>query len=178
MPSLCIPGQGNGESRTWNVLCHTTAAHQTANLPRSTTVDAGFCGQHVLSRGHARSRREPNPPCPHAARIPPRHKSYLPKLSRPGFDGAGDLPKGVLYGILLPPGKSVVAQTPQGAVALNVVPVEPRVHAKGPLVYGVFSALPSELTVLGANGSTLYTENLQAKATEAVQFCEGYTEPW
>jgi hypothetical protein len=41
----------------------------------------------------------------------------------------------------------------------------------------VFSALPSELTVLGANGSTVYTENLQAKATEATQFCEGYAEP-
>jgi hypothetical protein len=86
-------------------------------------------------------------------------------------------PYAILYGILAPPGKSVVAQTPQGAVALNVVPVEPRVHAKGPLVYGVFSALPSELTVLGANGSTVYTENLQAKATEAAQFCEGYAEP-
>jgi hypothetical protein len=83
----------------------------------------------------------------------------------------------ILYGILAPPGKSVVAQTPQGAVPLNAVPVEPRVHAKGPLVYGVFSALPSELTVLGANGSTVYTENLRAKATEAAQFCEGYAEP-
>ena len=40
-------------------------------------------------------------------------------------------PYAILYGILAPPGKSVVAQTPQGAVALNVVPVEPRVHAKG-----------------------------------------------
>ncbi len=86
-------------------------------------------------------------------------------------------PYAILYGILAPPGKSVVAQTPQGAVALNVVPVEPRLHAKGPLVYGVFSALPSELTVLGANGSTVYSENLQAKATEAAQFCEGYAEP-
>jgi hypothetical protein len=83
----------------------------------------------------------------------------------------------ILYGILAPPGKSVTAQTPQGAVALSVVPLEPRLHAKGPLVYGVFNALPSELTVLGANGSTVYTENLQAKATEAAQFCEGYTEP-
>jgi hypothetical protein len=86
-------------------------------------------------------------------------------------------PYAILYGILVPPGKSVVAQTPQGAVALNVVPLEPRVHAKGPLVYGVFGVLPSELTVLGANGSTVYTESLQAKATEAAQFCEGYAEP-
>jgi hypothetical protein len=44
-------------------------------------------------------------------------------------------------------------------------------------VYGVFSALPSELTVLGANGSTVYSESLAAQATEAAQFCEGYEEP-
>jgi hypothetical protein len=86
-------------------------------------------------------------------------------------------PYAILYGILVSPGESVVAQTSQGAIPLNVVPVEPRVQAKGPLVYGVFSALPSVLTVLGANGSTVYTENLQAKATEAEQFCEGYAEP-
>jgi hypothetical protein len=91
--------------------------------------------------------------------------------------GCAPHPYAILYGILAPPGESVVAQTPQGAVALNVVPVQPRLHAKGPLVYGVFDAVPSELTVLGANGSTVYTENLQAKVTEAAQFCEGYVEP-
>ncbi len=91
--------------------------------------------------------------------------------------GCGPRPYAILYAILLPPGKSVVAQTPQGAVALNVVPVEARAHAKGPLVYGVFSALPSELTVLAAHGAVLYTENLQAKASEVAQFCEGYAEP-
>jgi hypothetical protein len=91
--------------------------------------------------------------------------------------GCAPHPYVILYGILAPPGESVTARTPQGAVALNVVPLEPRLHAKGPLVYGVFSALPSELTVLGANGSTVYTESLQAKATEAAQFCEGYAEP-
>jgi hypothetical protein len=91
--------------------------------------------------------------------------------------GCAPHPYAILYGILAPPGKSVMTQTPQGSVALNVVPVEPRLHAKGPLVYGVFSTLPSELTILAADGSTVYTENLQAKATEAAQFCEGYAEP-
>jgi hypothetical protein len=91
--------------------------------------------------------------------------------------GCASHPYAIVYGILVPPGNSVVAQTPQGAVALNVVPLQSRVHAKGPLVYGVFSALPSELTVLGANGSTVYSENLRAKATEVAQFCEGYAEP-
>jgi hypothetical protein len=91
--------------------------------------------------------------------------------------GCAPHPYAILYGILAPPGKSVVAQTTQGAVALNMVPVPSRIHANGPLAYGVFSALPSELTVLTANGSTVYTENLQAKNTEATQFCEGYAEP-
>jgi hypothetical protein len=91
--------------------------------------------------------------------------------------GCAPHPYAILYGILAPPGESVTARAPQGAVALSVVPLEPRLHAKGPLVYGVFSALPSDLTVLGANGSTVYTENLQAQATEAAQFCEGYAEP-
>ena len=113
-----------------------------------------------------------------------------PELGEPAFEpgasksfpwrlsiGCAPHPYAILYGILAPPGRSVVAQTPQGTVALNVVPVPSRVHAKGPLVYGVFSALPSELTVLAANGSSVYTENLQAKATEAAQFCEGYAEP-
>jgi hypothetical protein len=91
--------------------------------------------------------------------------------------GCAPHPYAILYGILAPSGKSVMAQTPQGSVTLNVVPIEPRLHAKGPLVYGVFSALPSKLTILAADGSTVYTENLQAKATEAAQFCEGYAEP-
>ncbi len=91
--------------------------------------------------------------------------------------GCAPHPYAILYGILAPPGKSVIAQTPQGSIALDTVPAEPRLHAKGPLAYGVFNALPSELTVLATNGSTVYTENLQAQATEAAQFCEGYAEP-
>lgn len=90
--------------------------------------------------------------------------------------GCAPHPYAILYGILAPPGKSVTAQTPQGAVALNVVPIEPRLHAKGPLVYGVFSTLPSELVVRRSDGSTLYSENLVAKDKEAAEFCEGYAE--
>lgn len=113
-----------------------------------------------------------------------------PELNEPPFEpgatkpfpwalsiGCAPHPYAILYGILAPPGKSVIAQTSQGTVALNVVPVPLHVHAKGPLVYGVFNALPSELTVLAASGSTVYTENLQAKVTAAEQFCEGYAEP-
>ena len=91
--------------------------------------------------------------------------------------GCAPHPYAILYGFLVPPGKSVVARTPEGAVALNTVPVESRLHAKGSLVYGVFRALPSELTVLAANGSAVYAENLQAQVTEVAQFCEGFAEP-
>ena len=111
-----------------------------------------------------------------------------PQLSEPLFDATkafswslsiGCAPDfyAIFYAILRPPGESVTARTSQGVVPLNVVPLEPSRHAKGPLVYGVFSALPTELTVLGANGSIVYTESLQAKAAEATQFCEGYAEP-
>jgi len=90
--------------------------------------------------------------------------------------GCAPHPYAILYGILAPPGTSVTAQTPQGAVALNVVPAEARLHAKGPLVYGAFSALPSELIVRRSDGSTVYTESLVAKDKEAAEFCEGYVE--
>ncbi len=104
---------------------------------------------------------------------PPASKAFAWSLKV----GCAPHPYAILYGFLVPPGKSVVARTPGGAVALNVVPVEPHLHARGPLVYGVFTALPSELTVLAANGSTVYAEDLQAQMTEAAQFCEGFAEP-
>jgi hypothetical protein len=90
--------------------------------------------------------------------------------------GCAPRPYAILYGILAPPGGSVTAQTPQGAVALNVVPIARYLHAKGPLVYGAFATLPSELVVHRGDGSTLYTESLVAKDREAAEFCEGYAE--
>jgi hypothetical protein len=90
--------------------------------------------------------------------------------------GCAPHPYAILYGILAPPGKSVTAQTPQGAVALNVVPIARHLHAKGPLAYGAFSTLPSELVVRRSDGSTLYAESLVAKDKEATEFCEGYAE--
>jgi hypothetical protein len=90
--------------------------------------------------------------------------------------GCAPHPYAILYGILAPPGESVTAQTTEGSVALNVVPIEPRLHAKGPLVYGAFATLPSELVVRLGDGSTLYTESLLAKDKEATEFCEGYVE--
>jgi hypothetical protein len=90
--------------------------------------------------------------------------------------GCAPHPYAILYGILAPPGKSVTAQTPQGAVALNVIPIAGHLHAKGPLAYGAFATLPSELIVRRSDGSTLYSESLAAKDKEATEFCEGYAE--
>jgi len=85
-------------------------------------------------------------------------------------------PYSIIYGILSPPGASVLARTPTGLVPLTAVPLAADLHAKGPLVYGVFAALPSELIVRSSNGATLYTESLAARAKEEAEFCEGYEE--
>jgi hypothetical protein len=82
----------------------------------------------------------------------------------------------IIYGILSAPGSSVMARTPAGLVPLTKVELAPNLHSEGPLVYGVFSALPSELVVLGSDGSTLYSESLAAKGKEEAEFCAGYEE--
>jgi hypothetical protein len=81
-----------------------------------------------------------------------------------------------LIRILAAPGASVLARTATGLVPLSTVPIAPDLHSGGPLVYGVFSTLPSELVVLGSDGSTLYIESLAAKGKEEAEFCEGYEE--
>jgi hypothetical protein len=82
----------------------------------------------------------------------------------------------IVYGILSAPGDSVMARTSAGLVPLTKVAIAADLHSKGPLVYGVFATLPSELVVLRSDGSTLYTESLAARGTEEAEFCAGYAE--
>jgi hypothetical protein len=82
----------------------------------------------------------------------------------------------IVYGILASPGSSVLARTAAGLVPLTEVAIAPELRSEGPLVYGVFSTLPTELVVLTANGSTLYFESLLAKGSEQSEFCSGYIE--
>jgi hypothetical protein len=82
----------------------------------------------------------------------------------------------IVYGILAAPGASVEARTSTGLVPLTTVAIAPDLHSSGPLVYGVFSTLPSELVVLGSDGSALYTESLAARGKEEAEFCEGFEE--
>jgi hypothetical protein len=85
-------------------------------------------------------------------------------------------PYAIIYGILSAPGDSVLARTPEGLVALSKLEVAAHFQSKGPLVYGAFSSVPSELIVRRSDGSTLYTQSLTARAREGVEFCEGYAE--
>ncbi len=86
-------------------------------------------------------------------------------------------PYAIIYGILSVPGDSVLAQTQTGLVPLTKVELAPSLHSKGPLFYGAFTAIPSELVVQRMDGTTLYTESLVTKAKEEAEFCEGYAEP-
>ncbi len=82
----------------------------------------------------------------------------------------------VLYGILAAPGDSVLARTSEGIVPLTMVAIAAKLHSGGPLVYGVFSVLPSELIVRRSDGSTLYSESLLARGKDDAEFCVGYAE--
>jgi hypothetical protein len=82
----------------------------------------------------------------------------------------------IVYGILAPPGDSVLVRTAEGLVALTKVELAANLNSGGPLLYGAFKAAPSELIVRRADGSTLYTESLLTAAREEAEFCEGYAE--
>jgi hypothetical protein len=82
----------------------------------------------------------------------------------------------IVYGILHAPGDSVLARTPAGLVQLTKVPIAAQLHAAGPLAYGVFAALPSELIVRRSDGTVLYAESLAKQGREQTEFREGYGE--
>ena len=85
-------------------------------------------------------------------------------------------PYSIVYGILTAPGDSVLARTTEGLVALTKVELSAKLSSEGPLIFGVFGAIPSELIIRRADGSTLYTESLAANAKEETEYCEGYVE--
>jgi hypothetical protein len=101
------------------------------------------------------------------------HAAFQPSLSVecPPHESA------VVYSILPAGGASVLARTSAGLVPLATAPIAPSLHSGGPLVFGAFSTLPSELVVLRSDGSTLYSESLATKDQEEREFCEGYAEP-
>jgi hypothetical protein len=107
-----------------------------------------------------------------ASEPPPRRRLFSPSFA----DECPPHETVVVYGLLPRPGASVLARTPSGFVPLTKVPIARRSHARGPLVYGVFTLFPSELIVRSADGKTLSRENLLTKAHAETEFCEGFGE--
>jgi hypothetical protein len=90
--------------------------------------------------------------------------------------GCAPRPFALVFGILAAPGDSVLARTPEGLVALSKQELASSLYSQGPLVYGAFSSLPSELIIRSSDGTTLYSESLVTKAMQESEFCEGLAE--
>jgi hypothetical protein len=108
--------------------------------------------------------------------------ALVPKPPRKAFewslqDECPPQPFAVIYGTLAPPGESVAARTPEGLIPLTKVALAAHLHSGGPLFFGAFSSVPSELIVSGSDGATLYSESLAVRDKEEAEFCEGYAEP-
>jgi len=116
---------------------------------------------------------------PHAEEAELSFASPLtPKLF--GWSLASECPPNaysVIYGLLRAPGATVLVRTAAGLVPLTRVAIAPRLHAAGPLFYGVFAQPPTEVLVRRADGMTLSAESLAATNRERAEFCEGYVEP-
>jgi hypothetical protein len=83
----------------------------------------------------------------------------------------------LIYGVLKRPGATVLARTPAGLVPLSEVKIPAHLHAGGPLAYGVFPTLPTELVVRDSSGATLFTESLARRIANHSEFCAGAAEP-
>lgn len=86
-------------------------------------------------------------------------------------------PYAIVYGILAAPGATVQVRTGEGLVTLTKAEIAAKLNSGGPLFYGAFTSLPTELVVLQSNGSTLYSESLASRDTELNEYCAGYAEP-
>jgi hypothetical protein len=84
----------------------------------------------------------------------------------------------VVYGVLKPPGASVVAISASGGEQpLQTVPIPARLHPGGVLAFGVFGQPPVRLVVRDAHGSTIESEDLTAHDERRREYCEGLAEP-
>jgi hypothetical protein len=82
----------------------------------------------------------------------------------------------IFYGRLAPRGVAVLARTSTGLLPLARVAIPARMHARGALVWGVFTSFPAELVVEGHGGRVLRRVPLAPRAREDAEFCEGYGE--
>lgn len=170
-------------------ICHKTPSPKAPHpvLPFSIQLARGTTpgGQHFTIAGnviHFRGETEFNLEAQPGQKVAPEEELQLgtPKQS-PAFSFSvlsecEPHPYAILYGILAAPGASVQVRTDAGLVGLTKVDVAANLNSGGPLFYGSFTSLPSELIVERSDGSTLYSESLVPRETELSKFCEGYVE--
>ncbi|HEY1834050.1 MAG TPA: hypothetical protein VGG08_06405 [Solirubrobacteraceae bacterium] len=161
-PTFAPLAQGStpgGEGFTIEGVFYSFGKHQEFNFEVDTNEGSGYDHPNVISRGSDEGPAKP--------------KAYGWSLR----NECEPNPYAIVYGALTAPGASVEARTPQGLVALTKVAIPAKLHAPGPLLYGAFAEVPSELVVLRADGSVLYTESLATQDKDQTEYCEGYVEP-
>jgi hypothetical protein len=83
----------------------------------------------------------------------------------------------IVYGLLKPPGATVLVRVAGVLTPLQEVAIPAQLHAGGALVYGAFSTPPTEVVVRDAHGRTLSSESLAESAKATTEQCEGEAEP-
>jgi hypothetical protein len=83
----------------------------------------------------------------------------------------------VVWGLLKPPGATVLVRVAGVLTPLPEHAIPSRLHAGGTLVYGAFSSPPTEVIVREASGRTRSRESLAELARQTNERCEGETEP-
>ncbi len=74
------------------------------------------------------------------------------------------------------PGDVVLARTTTGLVPLRKVKIPKALHAGGVLAYAALPSVPEEVVVQTRKGRKVSATNLQTKARDAREVCEGEAE--
>ena len=82
----------------------------------------------------------------------------------------------IVYGLLRQPGDVVLARTTTGLVALRKVRIPKALHAGGVLAYAALPSVPQEVVVQTRKGRKVSATNLQTKARDTREVCEGEAE--
>ncbi len=82
----------------------------------------------------------------------------------------------IVYGLLREPGDVVLARTTTGLVPLRKVKIPKALHAGGVLVYAALPSVPQEVVVQTRTGRKVSATNLETKARDSREVCEGEAE--
>jgi hypothetical protein len=82
----------------------------------------------------------------------------------------------IVYGVLKPPGASVLVRISGVLTPLHEARIPAGLHAGGVLAYGAFAAAPTQLIVRDARGRTLISQSMTQSAKQTDEECEGEAE--